>query len=126
MPRLQCNTLFFFASCGSVAIFPCNRIQLFYIVTYDLWVHEPYLIIRILLQQILDHLLESAVYSESDLRPFQSRIAELRQIVKDDAKNQPPAMIQLIERKLTQCGECFYLTLIPTHTFQIFEPPPFA
>jgi hypothetical protein len=51
---------------------------------------------------------ESFVYSESDLRPFQSRLAELRQIVKDDAGNQPLAMIQLIERKLTQCGECFH------------------
>lgn len=58
-------------------------------------------------------MLESSVYSESDLRPFQSRIAELRQVVKDDAKNQPPAMIQLIERKLTQCGECFHFTLVP-------------
>jgi hypothetical protein len=71
-------------------------------------------------------MLESSVYNESDLRPFQSRLAELRQVVKDDAKNQPTAMIQLIERKLTQCGEYFYLAPPHTHTFQTIEQSPFT
>lgn len=55
-------------------------------------------------QQLLDHMRESMVYSEADLGPFQKRLAELRQIVQDDAANHPPAMIQLLERKLSQCG----------------------
>jgi hypothetical protein len=58
----------------------------------------------ILCQQLLDHMRESMVYSEADLGPFQKRLAELRQIVQNDAANHPPAMIQLLERKLNQCG----------------------
>jgi hypothetical protein len=34
-------------------------------------------------------------------------------------------MIQLIERKLMQCGECLQPPSRPTHTLQIIEPPPF-
>lgn len=49
-------------------------------------------------------MVESNVYSESDLKPFKTRLADLRQIVKDDAKNQPAAMIELLDRKLNQCG----------------------
>ncbi|CAG8777389.1 16152_t:CDS:2, partial [Acaulospora colombiana] len=54
-------------------------------------------------EQLLDHMRESMVYSEADLGPFQKRLEELRQIVKDDAANNPAAMIQLLERKLNQC-----------------------
>jgi len=54
------------------------------------------------------------VYSEADLGPFQKRLAELRQIVQDDAANHPPAMIELLERKLGQCGA--YLRRFPVIT----------
>jgi ABC-type Zn2+ transport system substrate-binding protein/surface adhesin len=55
-------------------------------------------------QQLLDHMGESMVYSKADLGPFHDRLAELHQIVQNDAANHPPAMIQLLERKLGQCG----------------------
>ncbi|PVF97929.1 hypothetical protein CPB86DRAFT_705992 [Serendipita vermifera] len=55
------------------------------------------------IRQLLDHMRESMVYSEADLGPFQKRLEELRQVVKDDAANNPPAMVQLLERKLNQC-----------------------
>lgn len=57
------------------------------------------------IRQLLDHMRESMVYSEADLGPFQKRLAELRQIVQDDAANHPPAMIELLERKLGQCDD---------------------
>lgn len=57
------------------------------------------------IRQLLDHMRESMVYSEADLGPFQKRLVELRQIVQNDAKNHPPAMIQLLERKLSQCDD---------------------
>jgi hypothetical protein len=69
-------------------------------------------------QQLLDHMRESMVYSEADLGPFQKRLAELRQIVQDDAANHPPAMIELLERKLGQCGK--YICRLPVITC----PPP--
>lgn len=55
------------------------------------------------IRQLLDHMRESMVYSEADLGPFQKRLEDLRQVVKDDAANNPPAMVQLLERKLNQC-----------------------
>ncbi|KAF8871066.1 hypothetical protein CPB84DRAFT_1801256 [Gymnopilus junonius] len=48
---------------------------------------------------------ESAVYNEADLKPFQKRLAELRQIVQQDgehAKN-PKAVTKLLERQLNEC-----------------------
>lgn len=59
-----------------------------------------------LVQQILNHMNESAVYNEADLKPFQKRLAELRQIVQQDgehAKN-PKAVTKLLERQLNECG----------------------
>ena len=58
-------------------------------------------------QQLLDHMNESAVYNEVDLKPFQQRVDELRQIVQDDSKNgkHPKAMTQLCERQIKECGE---------------------
>ena len=49
---------------------------------------------------------ESGVYNEVDLNPFHKRIAELRQIIKDDevSKRHPKAMIKLLERQLKICG----------------------
>jgi hypothetical protein len=64
----------------------------------------PFAVTDITCQQLLDHMRESMVYSEADLGPFQKRLAELRQIVQNDAANHPPAMIELLERKLGQCG----------------------
>lgn len=58
----------------------------------------------IIRQQLLDHMRESMVYSKADLGPFQERLAELQQIVQNDAANHPPAMIQLLERKIAQGG----------------------
>ncbi|CCA70692.1 hypothetical protein PIIN_04626 [Serendipita indica DSM 11827] len=57
------------------------------------------------IRQLLDHMRESMVYSEADLGPFQKRLAELREIVQNDAENHPPAMIELLERKLNQCDD---------------------
>jgi len=49
---------------------------------------------------------ESAVYNESDLAPFQKRIADLRQILQRDASEgkHPEAIIKLLERQLNKCG----------------------
>lgn len=64
-----------------------------------------------LVQQILNHMNESAVYNETDLRPFQKRLAELRQIVQQDAEHakNPKAVTKLLERQLNECG--VYLSL---------------
>ena len=50
---------------------------------------------------------ESGVYNESDLNPFHKRIAELRQIIKNDEENKrhPKAMVKLLERQLKDCGK---------------------
>ena len=52
---------------------------------------------------------ESGVYNESDLNPFHKRIAELRQIIKNDEENKrhPKAMVKLLERQLKDCGKFF-------------------
>lgn len=58
------------------------------------------------LQQILNHMNESAVYNESDLAPFHRRLNELRQIVQhgtQDGKS-PDAVTKLLERQLNECG----------------------
>ncbi|KAG8809820.1 hypothetical protein FRC18_004372, partial [Serendipita sp. 400] len=57
------------------------------------------------IRQLIDHMRESMVYSEADLKPFQKRLGELREIVQNDAANHPPAMIELLERKLGQCDD---------------------
>ncbi|KAK7679423.1 hypothetical protein QCA50_017477 [Cerrena zonata] len=56
------------------------------------------------LRQILDHMNESGVYSESDLAPFHRRLAELRHIVHADAESgkHPKAMTTLLERQLNE------------------------
>ncbi|KAI0761897.1 hypothetical protein BC629DRAFT_1682625 [Irpex lacteus] len=57
------------------------------------------------MRQILDHMNESGIYNESDLEPFHQRIAELRQIVQQDAESgkHPVAMTTLLERQLNEC-----------------------
>lgn len=57
------------------------------------------------MRQILDHMNESGVYNEGDLKPFHNRMAELRQIIKNDeeSKRHPKAMIKLLERQLKDC-----------------------
>ncbi|PPR03205.1 hypothetical protein CVT26_008053, partial [Gymnopilus dilepis] len=57
------------------------------------------------MRQILNHMNESAVYNETDLRPFQKRLAELRQIVQQDAEHakNPKAVTKLLERQLNEC-----------------------
>ena len=54
---------------------------------------------------------ESGVYNESDLGPFHRRIAELRQIIKNDeeSKRHSKAMIKLLERQLKDCGMFFHI-----------------
>ena len=49
---------------------------------------------------------ESGVYNERDLQPFHKRIAELRQIIKNDeeGKRDQKAMVKLLERQLKDCG----------------------
>jgi chromosome segregation ATPase len=50
---------------------------------------------------------ESAVFNESDLAPFHRRLAELRQIVQQDAAagKHPDALTKLLERQLNECGQ---------------------
>lgn len=49
---------------------------------------------------------ESAVYNETDLAPFHKRLAELRQIVQQDAESSkhPKAITKLLERQLNDAG----------------------
>jgi hypothetical protein len=57
-------------------------------------------------QQILEHMNESGVYSESDLAPFHRRLTDLRNIVQADKSSgkHHDAMTKLLERELNQCG----------------------
>ncbi|PKI86031.1 hypothetical protein MVES_000141 [Malassezia vespertilionis] len=59
------------------------------------------------MKQLLDHFDESAVYTEADLKPFASRIDELREIVKHDERENkhPPQLTKLIMRKLNACQQ---------------------
>lgn len=59
---------------------------------------------------------ESGIYNESDLDPFHKRIAELRQIIKNDeeVKRHPKGMIKLLERQLKDCGMSLPIESIPT------------
>ena len=52
---------------------------------------------------------ESGVYNESDLVPFQRRLAGLHQIVHQDAElgKHPKALTTLLERQLNECGTLF-------------------
>jgi len=61
----------------------------------------------------LDHMNESGVYNEIDLGPFHRRIAELRQMIKNDEeeKRHPKAMIKLLERQLKDCGTFTHIKL---------------
>ncbi|KAF9531718.1 hypothetical protein CPB83DRAFT_848609 [Crepidotus variabilis] len=56
------------------------------------------------MRQILNHMNESAVYNETDLAPFHKRLAELRQIVQQDAESNkhPKAITKLLERQLNE------------------------
>ncbi|KAI0091734.1 hypothetical protein BDY19DRAFT_983977 [Irpex rosettiformis] len=62
------------------------------------------------MRQILDHMNESGIYNESDLEPFHRRIAELRQIVQQDAESgkHPVAMTTLLERQLNECDNVLH------------------
>ncbi|KAG8698496.1 hypothetical protein FRC08_005877, partial [Ceratobasidium sp. 394] len=57
------------------------------------------------MRQLLDHMNESAVYTESDLKSFRNRLDELREIVRKDTDSglHPPAMTKLLDRKLNEC-----------------------
>lgn len=57
------------------------------------------------IRQLLDHMNESAVYSETDVVTFQRRIEELREIVRRDAESglHPEAMTKLLDRQLNEC-----------------------
>ena len=62
---------------------------------------------------------ESGVYNESDLDPFHKRIAELRQLIKNDeeSKRHPKAMIKLLERQLKDCGTFHHIKLNQTSIY---------
>ena len=64
---------------------------------------------------------ESGVYNENDLGPFHRRIAELRQLIKNDeeSKRHPKAMIKLLERQLKDCGMFLHFKSNPTLTCQM-------
>ncbi|KAG9079552.1 hypothetical protein FRC06_007663 [Ceratobasidium sp. 370] len=57
------------------------------------------------MRQLLGHMNESAVYTESDLKSFRIRLDELREIVRKDTDSglHPPAMTKLLDRKLNDC-----------------------
>lgn len=57
------------------------------------------------MRQILDHMNESGIYNESDLKPFDQRLFDLRQIIQADVESgkHPLAMIKLLERQLNEC-----------------------
>ncbi|KAF8582750.1 hypothetical protein K439DRAFT_1647471 [Ramaria rubella] len=59
------------------------------------------------IRQLLDHMNESAVYSEKDLTTFQTRLEELREIVRKDVESglHPEAMAKLLERQLNECDK---------------------
>jgi hypothetical protein len=62
---------------------------------------------------------ESAVYNETDLTTFQTRVEELREIVRNDVESglHPVAMTKLLERQLHECGSCF------RHKLRVFGAP---
>jgi hypothetical protein len=69
---------------------------------------------------------ESAVYTESDLKSFRTRLDELREIVRNDTESglHPPAMTKLLDRKLNECGtliESRYSPLPPKHQMSQLE-----
>lgn len=72
-------------------------------------------------QQLLDHMNESAVYTEGDLKSFRTRLDELREIVRKDTDSglHPPAMTKLLDRKLNECG-----TFAQTIPLPSYAPPP--
>lgn len=57
------------------------------------------------MKQLLDHMDESAVYTEADLKPFVTRIQELRDIIKSDERQNkhPPQLTKFMARKLEAC-----------------------
>lgn len=57
------------------------------------------------MKQLLDHLQESGVYTEADLQPFGSRLAELREIIRRDGDGgrHPPQLTKLMTRKFEAC-----------------------
>jgi len=57
------------------------------------------------MKQILNHMNESGVYSESDLAPFHRRLGDLRQIVQHDSQvgKHGMALNKLLERQLNEC-----------------------
>lgn len=58
------------------------------------------------IRQLLDHMSESAVYSEPDLNSFRTRIDQLHALIREDTESgkHPEAMTRLLERKLNDCG----------------------
>ena len=68
-------------------------------------------------QQLLDHMNESAVYTEGDLKSFRTRLDELREIVHKDTESglHPPAMTKLLDRKLNECGMFTSTILLHLH-----------
>lgn len=59
---------------------------------------------------------ESNVYNEGDLKPFQKRLAELRDIVSRDSEagKHPKALTKLLERQLNECGQSTSRLMTPT------------
>ena len=57
------------------------------------------------MKQLLDHLSECGVYTETDLTPFATRIVELREIIKSDEheNKHPMQLTKLMMRKLEGC-----------------------
>ena len=61
---------------------------------------------------------ESSVFSEADLKPFQQRLRELREIVRRGIeKGEPEAMTKLLERQLSECGMSHQLSLFFSFLF---------
>lgn len=96
-------SLTYFASCG---ILSRLAYESYSNATLSLTFPRCKMLTLLFLQQILNHMNESAVYNESDLAPFHRRLNELRQIVQhgtQDGKS-PDAVTKLLERQLNECG----------------------
>lgn len=59
------------------------------------------------MRQLLTHMNESGVYTETDLQPYSTRLQELREVITQETENDqlPAAMEKLLTKKLEDTGE---------------------
>ena len=59
------------------------------------------------MRQLLSTMNESGVYTEGDLQPYSTRLAELREVIRQETENDqlPPGMEKLLTKKLEDTGQ---------------------